>query len=123
VLNQPADIDQVLHALADPTRRLIIERLGQGPASVTALAEPLPMSLPAVLQHLQVLEGAGLIASEKAGRVRTCHLEVERLEALHDWIAARRHTWEHRLDRLGDVLAAESGSPASNPVSEKEIFR
>jgi DNA-binding transcriptional ArsR family regulator len=108
VLNQAPDIDLLLRALADPTRRQIVEQLGSGPASVSALAAPLPMSLPAVVQHLQVLESSGLVVSEKVGRVRTCRLEVHRLDAVQDWIAARRRSWERRLDRLGNVLAAEA---------------
>lgn len=94
----------MLAALADPTRRWIVERLGNGPASVTTLAAPLPMSLPAVVQHLQVLERSGLVVSEKQGRIRTCRLDPERLGTVEDWIADRRMTWERRLDRLGEVL-------------------
>lgn len=104
VLNQVEDIDRVLAALADPTRRWMVERLGSGPASVTALAAPLPMSLPAVVQHLQVLERSGLVVSQKQGRVRTCRLDPERLGTVEDWIADRRMAWERRLDRLGTVL-------------------
>lgn len=105
VPKQVDDLGLLLQALADPTRRRIVERLGSGPASVTELAAPLPMSLPAVVQHLQVLEGSGVIGTEKVGRVRTCHLEPERLDILRDWLAARSRAWQHRLDRLGDVLA------------------
>jgi DNA-binding transcriptional ArsR family regulator len=126
VLNQVEDVDRLLHALSDPTRRRIVERLGQGPASVTALADPLQMSLPAVLQHLQVLERSGLVRSQKVGRTRTCRLEVERLDAIQDWIAARRRTWEHRLDRLGDALAAGSApgpSPAADATQNEEATR
>lgn len=108
VPNQLEDVDRLLNALADPTRRRIVERLGRGPATVTQLAAPLSMSLPAVLQHLQVLNDSGVIATEKVGRVRTCHLQLKRLDLVQDWIAARRHTWERRLDRLGGVLAAEA---------------
>ena len=115
--NQPEDVDRLLHALADPTRRRIVERLGRGPATVTELAAPLPMSLPAVLQHLQVLKNSGVIVTEKIGRVRTCRLELKRLDIVQDWIAARRHTWERRLDRLGEVLAAEA-APRSTPTKE-----
>jgi DNA-binding transcriptional ArsR family regulator len=104
VLNQPADIDRLLHALADPTRRRIVEQLGRGPATVTALAAPLPMSLPAVVQHLQVLEWSGLVSTRKVGRVRTCRLEAQRFDTVEAWIDARRQTWERRLDRLGEVL-------------------
>ena len=108
VPNQLEDVDRLLHALADPTRRRIVERLGRGPASVTQLAAPLTMSLPAVLQHLQVLSTSGVIATEKIGRVRTCRLELERLTIVDDWIAARRNAWERRLDRLGEILAAST---------------
>ncbi len=120
MLNQIADVDKLLRALADPTRRRIIEQLGSGPASVTVLAAPLPMSLPAVVQHLQVLEGCGLIASEKVGRVRTCRLEVERLEIVGDWIAARRRAWDRRLGRLGEALAAEAASKSNNQAGEEK---
>jgi DNA-binding transcriptional ArsR family regulator len=104
MLNQSQDIDRLLGALADPTRRWIVERLGAGPASVTSLAAPLPMSLPAVVQHLHVLERSGLVVSEKSGRVRTCSLDVARLATVEGWIADRRHAWQRRLDRLGTVL-------------------
>ncbi len=110
----------MLQALADPTRRRIVEQLGIGPASVTALAAPLPMSLPAVVQHLQVLEASGLVASVKVGRVRTCRLDMERLDMVQDWIATRRRTWEHRLDRLGDALAADGTTTASRSPTTKE---
>jgi DNA-binding transcriptional ArsR family regulator len=111
VLNQTADVDAVFAALADPTRRKLVEQLGRGPASVSQLAEPLPMSLPAVVQHLQVLEACGLVRSEKVGRVRTCRLEVKRLDTVQDWIEARRRTWEGRLDRLGAYLAEHPEEP------------
>jgi DNA-binding transcriptional ArsR family regulator len=115
VLNQVGDIDRLLFALADPTRRSIVERLGSGPASVTTLAAPLPMSLPGVVQHLQVLERSGLVVSEKHGRVRTCRLDPARLTTIEDWLTARRQTWERRLDRLGEVLDSnESKDPKEN---------
>lgn len=104
MLNQSSDIDRILGALADPTRRMIVERLERGPSSITELAAPLPMSLPAVLQHVWVLERSGLVATEKVGRTRTCHLELEPLDEVQRWIAARRRTWERRLDRLGSVV-------------------
>jgi DNA-binding transcriptional ArsR family regulator len=104
VLNYYGSLDRVFQALADPTRRDIVERLTRGPASVSALAEPLDMSLPAVMQHLQVLESCGLIRSEKAGRVRTCHIETAALRAAESWLARQRTAWEVRLDRLGDHL-------------------
>ena len=111
MLNQHPDIDRLLHALGDPTRRQIVERLGRGPASVTALAEPFSMSLPAIVQHLQVLEKSGLVASSKVGRVRTCRLEPEHLATVETWIVDRRRTWERRLDRLGEILTAETPPP------------
>jgi DNA-binding transcriptional ArsR family regulator len=98
-------LDQVFQALADPTRRDLVERLVRGPASVSELSRPQAMSLPAVMQHLQVLETCGLVRSEKNGRVRTCHLEPDVLRAAETWITAQRTTWERRLDRLGDYLA------------------
>jgi len=98
-------IDLVFQALADPTRRRMVERLSRGAVSVSELAEPLAMSLSAVVQHLQVLETSGLVRSEKAGRVRTCRIEPAALRTAEDWIAGRRATWERRLDRLGDYLA------------------
>lgn len=111
----PGEVDAVLHALADPTRREIVERLGHGPASVSTLAEPLPMSLPAVVQHLKVLEACGLVRSEKVGRVRTCRLEVTKLSTVQDWIADRKRMWESRLDRLGDFLEADPGPSPTDP--------
>src|SRR5947207_11012986 len=99
------EIDRVFHALADPSRRVIVERLSRGPASVSELARPLPMSLPAAVQHLRVLETSGLIRSEKRGRVRTCHVEPAALRPVEQWISTRRSLWESRLDRLGAYLA------------------
>jgi DNA-binding transcriptional ArsR family regulator len=104
MLNQPADLDRLFHALADPARRAIVERLSRGPAPVSELARPLPMSLPAAMQHLGVLEAAGLVRSEKVGRVRTCAIAPEALSHAEQWINARRIEWEHRLDRLGKYL-------------------
>ena len=97
-------VDQVFHALADVTRRAILERLSRGPISVSQLAEPLDMTLAAVVQHLQVLEESGLVHTEKAGRVRTCQLEPAGLSVAEKWIADRRSVWERRLDRLGKLL-------------------
>jgi DNA-binding transcriptional ArsR family regulator len=111
MLNQSGDVDGVLAALADPTRRMIIERLGRGPSSISELAVPLPMSLPAVMQHVQVLERSGLLSTRKVGRVRTCRLEVEPLENVQNWIAARRRTWERRLDRLGGSFNPPTPKP------------
>src|SRR5919197_1605420 len=104
-------VDRVFHALADPSRRVIVERLSRGPASVSELARPLPMSLPAVVQHIQVLETSGLVRSQKIGRVRTCEIEPAALRPVEQWISARRSNWEHRLDRLGDYLAESGAEP------------
>ena len=100
-------LDLVFQALADPTRRAIVARLSRGPASMSALAEPLRMSLPAVHQHLQVLEKSGIVHSEKIGRVRTCRIDPAMLARAEKWIASRRATWEKRLDRLGEFLEKE----------------
>lgn len=102
-------MDQVFKALSDGTRREMIERLTRGPASVGELAQPLSMSLPAVMQHLQVLEASGLVRSEKAGRVRTCHLEPDGLRMAEDWLGGQRTGWEHWLDRLGGFLDSDEG--------------
>jgi DNA-binding transcriptional ArsR family regulator len=104
MLNQSAELDRIFQALSDPGRRVIVERLVRGPASVSEIAEPLAMSLPAVLQHLQVLEASGLVRSAKTGRVRTCRLEPAALSEAEGWVAARRAEWERRLDLLGDYL-------------------
>lgn len=98
------NLDGMFQALGDPSRRAIVERLTRGPASVSELARPLPMSLPAVVQHLAVLEASGLVRSEKTGRVRTCRIEPRALGNAEDWIAQRREEWERRLDRLGNYL-------------------
>ena len=100
------NIDRVFHALGDPTRRAIVERLSAGPISVSRLAEPLNITLAAVVQHLQVLEGSGLVHTE-AGRVRTCRIEPAGLSVAEQWITDRRSAWERRFDRLGDLLAEE----------------
>jgi DNA-binding transcriptional ArsR family regulator len=107
--NQQDGLDVMFQALADPTRRRMVERLSRGPASVSELAKPFAMSLPAVLQHLQMLEASGLVRSEKAGRVRTCRIEPAALRAAERWIAQRRAEWERRLDRLGAYLDAAAG--------------
>jgi DNA-binding transcriptional ArsR family regulator len=107
MLNSQPQLDLVFQALSDPTRRAIVERLGRGPASVSQLAEPFAMSLPAVLQHVAVLETSGLVRSEKVGRVRTCRIERATLSTAETWIRERRATWERRLDRLGAVLAEQ----------------
>ena len=110
MLNYP-QLDLVFQALADPSRRTMVERLSRGPASVSDLARPLDMSLPAVMQHLQVLEASGLVRSEKVGRVRTCRIEPAALRTAEEWIAERRTSWERKLDRLGEYLAEHPEHP------------
>jgi DNA-binding transcriptional ArsR family regulator len=104
MLNQSCALDHAFQALADPTRRAMVERLTHSPASVTELARPLSMSLPAVMQHLAVLENSGLVVSKKVGRVRMCRIEPRALSLAEQWINARRMEWERRLDRLGVYL-------------------
>jgi len=110
-------LDLAFQALADPTRRVMIERLARGPASVSELAQPLDMTLSAVVQHLAVLEASGLVRSQKIGRVRTCHLSPTALQGAERWIAERRTVWERRLDRLGEFLAEADGAsePGNKP--------
>ena len=117
MLNQIAPLDRAFQALADPTRRSMVERMTLGPASVTELAEPHAMSLPAVLQHLRVLEASGLVRSHKVGRVRTCRIEPAVLRQAERWIAQRRATWERRFDRLGAVLAEQSEATGEGVTS------
>ncbi|MGO9039789.1 MAG: ArsR/SmtB family transcription factor [Steroidobacteraceae bacterium] len=104
MLNKVTALDQTFQALADSTRRAILVELTRGPSSVSKLARPLAMSLPAVMQHLAVLEDSGLVRSEKIGRVRTCRIEPKALSMAEQWINQRRAEWERRLDRLGEYL-------------------
>src|SRR5271169_238038 len=113
-------IDVIFHALSDANRRAMIDRLLEGPASVSELARPLAISLPAVVQHLHVLEASGVVRSHKVGRVRTCEIEPLALSTAERWISERRATWEGRLDRLGEFLAGatdESGPPTQSKKS------
>jgi DNA-binding transcriptional ArsR family regulator len=116
MLNQtPEPLDLMFQALADPTRRHMVERLSRGPASVSELAAPFDMSLPAVVQHLKVLEHSGLVKTEKVGRVRTCTIDTGALSLAEKWINDRRIGWEKRLDRLGAFLdALPSGSESKS---------
>lgn len=102
---QRVKIDRVFHALDDPTRRAILEKLSAGPVSVSHLAGPLDLTLAAVVQHLQVLEESQLVRTEKVGRVRTCCIEPKGFSIAKKWIDDRRVLWERRLDRLGELLA------------------
>src|SRR3954453_672683 len=97
-------LDRVFQALADPSRRAMVERLCEGPASVSELARPFSMTLAAVVQHVQVLEASGLVRSEKVGRTRPVSIEPPALRTAEQWITQRRTTWERRLDRLGAFL-------------------
>ena len=100
-------VDRVFHALGDPTRRALVEKLSRGPVSVSELARPFAITLAAVVQHLQILEKSGLVRTEKVGRVRTCRMEDSGLSAVEQWIDDRRASWGIRLDRLGDLLREE----------------
>ena len=115
MLNQQTSLDLMFQALADPTRRLMVERLSRGPASVSELAAPFAMSLPAVVQHLQVLEASGLVRSEKVGRVRTCTIDTGALSLAEKWINDRRIGWERRFDRLGLFLAETADKKENEP--------
>ena len=109
---------RVFHALGDPTRRSIVERLSRGPASVSELARPLEVTLAAVVQHLQILEESALVTSEKVGRVRTCKLEERGLKVAEAWINERRSLWERRFDRLGELLEEEEN--ATSPKVQRK---
>jgi len=121
VLDPELDLDRVFHALSDPGRRRMLERLTEGPASVSELGKPLAMSLAAVLQHVQILEASGLVQSSKLGRTRTCTLNPQTLRSAERWISERRTFVERRLDRLGEYLAAtaEPQAPARNQEEDQ----
>jgi len=106
----PIDTDRLFHALGDPTRRAILDRLTERPMSVSGLAEPLGITLTAVAQHLQILEVVRLVHTEKLGRVRTCRIEPAGFRALEQWIRDPRTAWERKLDRLGQFLAEEDAN-------------
>ena len=105
MLSQNPSLDLLFAAMADPTRRQILDRLTHGPATVKQLAAPFSMSLPAIVQHVSVLESSGLITSQKVGRVRTCQIEPAAMRSAERWINERRSLWERRFDRLGTYLA------------------
>lgn len=111
--NYQPNLDHVFHALADPTRRAVVERLTRGPASVSELAAPMAMSLPAVMQHLQVLEDSRLMRSEKQGRVRVCTLNPDVVARAEAWLSDRRGFWSQQLDQLGDILAEDQTQETS----------
>jgi DNA-binding transcriptional ArsR family regulator len=116
---EPPAAEVVFHALSDANRRAMIDQLLDGPASVSELARPLSISLPAVVQHLHVLEGSGVVRSRKVGRVRTCEIEPRALSTAERWIGERRALWEKRLDRLGEVLAGHPDSPETQADRER----
>src|SRR5690242_9308257 len=120
MLTYAPDLDRGFLALADPGRRLMVERLRQGPASVSELGRPLNMSLAVVVQHVQGLEACGLIWSSKVGRTRTCTINPPALRSAERWIAERRTMVERRLDRLGEYLAATADQPETRPAAEGE---
>ena len=107
MLNQATVLDRVFRAIADPTRRAIVDRLAEGEASVSELARPFDMSLPAIHQHLRLLEESGVVVTAKTGRVRTCRLDPKVLRRAEDWFARRRAMWERRLDALDAHLMRE----------------
>ncbi|WP_073058528.1 ArsR/SmtB family transcription factor [Kaistia soli] len=107
-------LDGIFQALADPTRRAVIGRLGRGPASISELAEPFEMALPSFMKHIHVLERSGCIITRKDGRVRTCAIETAALAIVGDWLSAQRALWEGRTDRLEQFLA-EATDPKETP--------
>jgi DNA-binding transcriptional ArsR family regulator len=115
MLSQSLSLDLMFQALADPGRRLMVERLSRGPASVSELSEPLDMTLSAVVQHLAVLEASGLVKSQKLGRVRICTIEPKALRTAEQWITERRSSWERRFDRLGEYLAETAEDTSKRP--------
>lgn len=117
---QTPTLDTVFQALADSTRRGMLERLSHGPASVSELAAPFDMTLSAVVQHLRVLEGSGLVRSEKRGRVRTCRLQPLAMSQAKQWISLRHDDWEHRLDLLGAYLDETAGEEATSHHAGEE---
>jgi DNA-binding transcriptional ArsR family regulator len=114
-------VDVVFHALSDANRRAMVDRLLGGPVSVSELARPLAISLPAVMQHLHVLEASGVVRSHKVGRVRTCEIQPVALSSAERWISERRAAWEARLDRLGEFLATEADE--SEPATQSKKTR
>lgn len=107
--NNGASLDSIFHALADPTRRAIVQRLGRGPATVTELAQPFAMALPSLMKHVGVLEETGLIRSKKTGRVRTCVLQHDKLAAVERWLGQQRAVWQARYGNLDELLQQLNG--------------
>jgi DNA-binding transcriptional ArsR family regulator len=109
-------LDRVFHAMSDPGRRQMLERLADGPASVSDLGRPLQMSLAAIVQHVQVLEASGLVQSRKTGRVRVCEVNLDTFDVAEQWLTGRRTAWERRLDRLGEVLDEQAARGKASPI-------
>jgi DNA-binding transcriptional ArsR family regulator len=112
--NYSGSLDSIFHALADPTRRAIVQRLGRGPATVTELAQPFAMALPSLMKHVGVLEETGLIRSKKTGRVRTCVLERKKLAAVELWLGKQRAVWQARYENLDELLVKLNGEDDAN---------
>jgi DNA-binding transcriptional ArsR family regulator len=119
MLKQDQALDRIFHALADSSRRNMVERLSTGPASVTELARPLPMTLAAVVQHVQVLEKAGLVRTEKVGRIRRCEVNLDTLRPVDRWITDRRAMWQRAFDQLAEVLGQPPAASA-NPDPRRD---
>jgi len=113
-------VDRAFHALAEPMRRALVDRLSAGPMSVSDLAQPFDVTLAAIVQHIQVLEESGIIRSEKVGRIRTCRLEPHGLKVAERWISERRALWERRFDRLGELLAEDETPKRPSPRKKRE---
>jgi DNA-binding transcriptional ArsR family regulator len=113
-------LDLVFHALSDPTRRAMVERLAKSPASVSDLASRLPMTLAAVVQHVQVLEGSGLVRTRKVGRTRFCELQPKAFGAAERWFSERRALWERRLDLLEELLEEDEKNDRDNHKNRKK---
>ena len=119
MLERSSQLDRIFHALADPTRRAVIDRLTRGPASVSELAAPFDSTLAAIVQHVQVLEASGLIATEKVGRKRICRISTEAVAQAERWLSERRELWDGRFDRLGALLEGEGGTAPARTTDQR----
>jgi DNA-binding transcriptional ArsR family regulator len=119
MLDQSQQLDRAFHALSDPTRRALLDRLTEGPASVSELAAPFGSTLAAIVQHVQVLEASGLIATEKVGRIRTCRISTQTVARVERWLGRRRELWETRFDRLGALLEGDATTAAQTKRAKR----
>jgi len=119
MVERPTELDRAFHALADATRRGILDRLSRGPASVSELAEPYTSSLAAIHQHVQVLEASGLIITQKLGRTRECRISSDAVLRVERWLNERRQLWEYRLDQLGRMVESEARQAESGATAKK----